>query len=65
MNRDVFLQFEYNIRSLEPCYKPTVCIVLREGTLFIKHQEQNPPQMSTLIEITFIANLEFGAIGFY
>lgn len=61
----MFLQFEYNIRSLEPCYESTVGIVLRKGTLFIKYQEQNSPQMSTLIEITFIANLEFGAIGFY
>lgn len=65
MSRDMFLLFEYNIRSLEPCYKSTMCIVLRKGTHFIKHQEQNPPQMSSLIEITFTANLEFGAIAFY
>lgn len=65
MSRDVFLQFECNIRSLEPCYKSTVCIVLRKGTHFIKHQEQNPPQMSSLIEITFTANLESAAIAFY
>lgn len=65
MSREMFLLFEYNIRSLELCYKSTVCIALRKRTHFIKHQEQNPPQMSSLIEITFIANLEFGAIAFY
>lgn len=62
----MFLLFEYNIRSLEPCYKSTMCIVLRKKkTHFIRHLEQNLPQMSSLIEITFTANLEFGAIAFY
>ena len=65
MSRDMFLFFEYNIRSLELSHKSTACIILRKRTHFIKYQEQNPPQMSFLIEITLTANLEFGAIAFY
>lgn len=41
------------------------CIEKKKKTHFIKHLEQNLPQMSSLIEITFTANLEFGAIAFY
>lgn len=61
----MFLLFEYNIRSPELCDKSTVCIALRKRTHFIKRQQQNPLQMSSLIEITFTANLKFGGIGFY
>lgn len=65
MSRDTFLLFEYNIRSLELSHKSTACIVLRKRIHFIKYQKQNPPKLSSLMEIILTANLEFGAIALY